>query len=589
MWLIASPFIALVVEGRTLAQPDARPRDDFIVICASQVAALLVLIVGRRAWTRWAAAGSMPTGVVALVWAVAGLVASSILSVSVSFGFTEFDVPFALRAGVLCGSMIMVYGLVTSVLSLVDRRARHIAQLMVAQARVNAMSDRSSELALMQREELRGSLETVVVAELERLATVVSDVGGDESPEGLELLRRRVVLSSEAIVKIVVRETAGPLPARDAHRESAVEVHDFSPGGLAGLWLKSPVPIGLASLVAGFVGVVELLRGCAERSAVLVAMLVAVLLVASGIGTIAVFRRPALRAFLTVATYLGLLGAYVAVALTPSIGCTWRGTPPMLVTTSAFLMWAVAGISMAGEAARERAQATAELQASIARSEALTRELDAAGEAWRAQVSLVLHGVVQGRLAGMSLALAQYLDSQQGPSRVAEADLLFRVSALLDLAMSDVQGIFASPAPTPSLMRSLFELQGQWAGIIRVDWEVSIEAESRFADNPALVQAVAGIVSDAAHNASRYARATDVMCRIFVVDRVVEQICVEAIDNGLGPAAVSAVDGAHRRIEERGGVWELRAGAVEGSVLTVEVPSAARVDTRVDQLLLEIT
>lgn len=189
----------------------------------------------------------------------------------------------------------------------------------------------------------------------------------------------------------------------------------------------------------------------------------------------------------------------------------------------------------------------------------------------RRQVAQVLHGPVQGRLAAVALSLHLFVDGQRS-GRVVSRDATFRrCRALLEQVNIDIGVIMnGGPENIEPINSQLTKLAQRWVGLIDVEYNVSVMAQTNIDISPALASRVGSVIEEAINNAVTHGRAPSVF---ITVDATLDAgIRIEALDNGKGVPAEVVPGFGLRDIGALAGEWKLSSAPSGGALLSVTLP-----------------
>lgn len=276
---------------------------------------------------------------------------------------------------------------------------------------------------------------------------------------------------------------------------------------------------------------------------------------------------------------LALIASCVVIAVLASVAVTQLIRQPELSLTrfaisgmfGALVMTAIVAVGLGIVRARQRY--LAELQATNQSLEDEITHVHSAEIRIRREVSQLLHGDIQGRLAAAALqldALADQVDSDAiGASSQAATD---RVQLCVDAVADAVERLKSLSSVNADAVAhgtgfDYSELPVEWAGIIDITIETSPEALDLIGGMPELDFAITQILKDAIGNSVRHGHAKSLAVSI-TADEL--QLELTACDDGIGMPQAKADDGLGTRTVSRyatsvvrsnreGGGTELRA------------------------------
>ena len=189
----------------------------------------------------------------------------------------------------------------------------------------------------------------------------------------------------------------------------------------------------------------------------------------------------------------------------------------------------------------------------------------------RRQVAQVLHGPVQGRLAAVALSLHLFVDGQRSGRVVSREATFRRCRALLEQVNIDIGVIMnGGPENIEPINSQLTKLAQRWVGLIDVEYNVSVMAQTNIDISPALASRVGSVIEEAINNAVTHGRAPSVF--ISVDSTPGDGIRIEALDNGKGVPAEIVPGFGLRDIEAVAGDWKLSSAPSGGALLSVTLP-----------------
>jgi signal transduction histidine kinase len=330
-----------------------------------------------------------------------------------------------------------------------------------------------------------------------------------------------------------------------------------------------------------FMGVVlwsQIVPSCVPRDALIMASGVIVFLSGQLVVHLIRARSPRAAGIANVLIYPALLASFVWSARSPVVACRWEGSSSELILVASVGVVCLALLAMALEVRRRSREDALNLASRIRVREAMAAELDRAGERMRDQVSLVLHGSVQGRLTAVSLALRTHIDEVKAGRHPDQRQLLERVTLMLERALEDVQSVFAGESPPESIDTRMQVMKAQWLGLLDIAWGVSPRAAEVLGADPDCAAWVYEILGEAITNASRHGGAGSIHLRIDVDHETGGWLVISAIDDGAGPTVDLREGLGTERVRVRGGSWALEPGPEGGSRMIVTFPIRASGD-----------
>ena len=512
------------------------------------------------------------------VGVVATWFAASCLAAVVGQGFNRVATypsgeGLSARLLIVCVYFPIIFGLATTVIALVDRRQNDLWRTRRALEHTQTAREQARTLAVQQQEALAAAIESVVMRELDGLARLAATLTDESAQRALEDLQVQVSEFSEIVIRSASHEVStSPLPRTPEFVDG---------GGGQGIDIRALFDLFCSSRITATMGIpaiavlamFQTTLGCLGRSGLVFGTFAVVLLLGLAAGKFPYFSSVRRRLALTLLTYAALILAFKWSSTTELLTCEWQGPIGRFGVGLGVVL--LVGLSMAQEANRRAMLSGQALRVSIDAAERQTSEFERATVRTRDQVALVLHGSVQGRLAAASLALRAHLDAVSAGGKPDQTLLLMRVTGLLERARNDVNEIFADSSAPPDLGRALGAIRSQWSGLLRISWSMPDDVGLWLTSRPDVVESVVEVVQEAVTNASRHGRATEISLTFTMPDPIGSAICVEAIDNGTGPAPLGNAGLGSSRIRESGGEWTLMANSRGGSILVVRLPVGA--------------
>jgi signal transduction histidine kinase len=203
----------------------------------------------------------------------------------------------------------------------------------------------------------------------------------------------------------------------------------------------------------------------------------------------------------------------------------------------------------------------------------LNQELDwiesRSGEV-RDEIASVLHGPLQGRIAGIALALR--LEDENGDTDAAKKEEhLSQMISILDLVLRDVQKLFEidTVPGTKSIAIKLLDLKRSWQGIVQINWLVDPSVYVNLEESK--LETVMDIIYEAVSNAVRHGQARSIKIELEIVDKVLEILIT---DDGLGvPKDLKSGIGL-RKISAIGASYSFSQVVEKGAQLIIKLPLA---------------
>ena len=185
----------------------------------------------------------------------------------------------------------------------------------------------------------------------------------------------------------------------------------------------------------------------------------------------------------------------------------------------------------------------------------------------RKELASILHGPLQGRIAGIAMALR--LSAEDAISSDEEkVKKLQEIETLLATVISDVQELFKveKNQPEASIVIKLINLRRSWDGIAEISWGIHPDV---FAMLPASkFEMVSEILYEAVSNSVRHGGATSVRIS-FALDS--KDLILTVIDNGTGVKSDFTPSAGLHKITEHGARYSFTSGLSRGAELTVRI------------------
>ena len=201
----------------------------------------------------------------------------------------------------------------------------------------------------------------------------------------------------------------------------------------------------------------------------------------------------------------------------------------------------------------------------------LNQELDwiesRSGEV-RDEIASVLHGPLQGRIAGIALALR--LEDENGETDDAKKEEhLSQMISILDSVLRDVQKLFEidTVPDTKSIEIKLLDLKKSWQGIVEIYWEIAASVYVSLEESK--LDSVMDILYEAVSNAVRHGRARNIKIELEITGNVLE---ILVTDDGLGVSGdIKSGIGLHE-MAAIGANYSFNLARDKGAQLIVKLP-----------------
>ena len=186
----------------------------------------------------------------------------------------------------------------------------------------------------------------------------------------------------------------------------------------------------------------------------------------------------------------------------------------------------------------------------------------------RKELASILHGPLQGRIAGVAMAL-RLMAADNESSEEDKNKKLVEIEMLLTSVIEDVQKLFSieKNQPEASIIIKLIDLRRSWDGLAKVSWFIEPNV---FAALPtSSFKLVSEILYEAVSNSVRHGGSTTINISLRIQE---DDLSLTVIDNGLGIKKDFSVGAGMRKISESGATYSFIDGLDRGAELTIKMP-----------------
>jgi signal transduction histidine kinase len=194
--------------------------------------------------------------------------------------------------------------------------------------------------------------------------------------------------------------------------------------------------------------------------------------------------------------------------------------------------------------------------------------IDGRSQEIRRELATILHGPLQGRIAGIAMALR--MNASGAGDRLELSDQkLSEIEALLSSVVQDVQELFKFDHvdEDPTIVIKLISLRRSWAGIADLTWQIHPEVFAVVKSK--WLQQLIDILYESVSNSVRHGKANQVRFD-FKADRKVLKITITDNGSGVKPDYIPSV-GLHK-ITEFGAKYEFSSAVAQGAELNIDIP-----------------
>ena len=573
LWLVSMPFIIAVQYSR-LEENFAWDNTQLLAVSAlGQIVALAVLRAARRFGGWRAGVGDRSLIAVVFIWFVAGGAAGAVTALFLA-RIQLFPGPRGFVVVSLMGiTTIAIYSLVSFTIGVlrghrdeVDRLRAHRDVLVLRNQESGAFADDQLRL-------LRAALDEEVLPVFRDLGERVDALSYRPHQEELEQLRLQVIITSESIARRVDEGIDSAVQVRRANRLSRIARGRRTDGGRMSILLGSSVPALLGCVIVALFAFVERVRGCLTISFIMTISMILVVLAGAAVRRYTSGEPPGARLAVGAATLWSLLLVFWGATRLEIAGCAWTGSTELFITSACTLAGGLVFAGVSVEADRQLKLMKDEVRDTNDAFHAAVAALNETGCTLRDQVSHVLNGVLQGRLAAVSIALQSHVDDLGRGGHPSTELLVEQVTALLRLADRDIAEIVTEPVQPLQLDEALSQLRIRWAGLLTLGWDIESEAQVLLDDDIILLRWAKEVIDHAVRNSSRHGGATAITIQVSTTWVEAGWLGIRVKDNGVGPGPDEALGGTGARsVTARHGIWALRSRPAGGSELIVDLP-----------------
>ncbi len=461
----------------------------------------------------------------------------------------------------ICLSIVTV-----GVSSLTERRRR--AEILARQRdHLLEMRSRAHDFAVRQTQLLLEVITQVVSPEIDRLRVRVKSLGVDPSIDTLQDLQLAITQDSTQMVRRISHESSPHLGSGVA---KAVPLR-FDWQDLLRLVGGAKVSVPLTMLAAVLLFASQFNLGCIGVPTLgTLAFLVVTIGVGAGGLAGPLSRSPASLIWLVFAAAAGFAAYRIVLGLSPNrcswVASDWESAIASVTALTAFLL-----LTIVVQASRQVAQLVRELESTNEQIAVVTRQFNLADLITQEQISRVLHGPIQGRLAAAAMAIRVHLDQREAGAHPSTEALTHRVTTLLDEAAEDLQSLTDSGVPTPlDIQEALLELGRRWDGFLHATINVMPEADAFLAHRPEWTARVNQCAEEAFTNSSRHGAARHATVTLSIDGSTF--LSLEVLDDGQGPDEDVVTGFGLGTVTTSGGTWSLSRRDSGGAALTVRWP-----------------
>jgi signal transduction histidine kinase len=206
-------------------------------------------------------------------------------------------------------------------------------------------------------------------------------------------------------------------------------------------------------------------------------------------------------------------------------------------------------------AAQEQEEANTQLTHNLS-------EIDMARQLARKELSRLLHGPIQGRLAAVRIKLHMLTEQTQTTQAVLTQQDIVQLAQMVEQITNDIEAFSVAQTHVAQVdvSQALDELTQNWQGLMNVSFNASPQTTTALKEDPYLARKVISACSEAITNASRHGSSTHIAIDLELTNNP-NALLITAGDNGTGVSDVVVPGIGLRDIEADGGQWSF--GTVE--------------------------
>jgi signal transduction histidine kinase len=188
----------------------------------------------------------------------------------------------------------------------------------------------------------------------------------------------------------------------------------------------------------------------------------------------------------------------------------------------------------------------------------------------RRELAGILHGPLQGRIAGIAMALRLNAVNKD-LSDEQKAKKLIEIEGLLSTVINDVQELFKTEKkePAASIIIKLIKLRRSWEGIAGVKWTIEPRVFAALPTNKFLI--VRDILYESVSNSVRHGGASNV---VILIDSDSRDLILTITDDGKGVSKEVHPGAGLRNFSEVGATYSFDHEVEHGAKLVVRLPLA---------------